>query len=239
MARRARIRAVDARKFVEELVTGRGRMFDIAEEYPWLVEESQHALANKCRNPVPCFRAVTIPEDELLRKEQVVSTSLRPTYALLLAREAPGIVFTKDKTLSLKHVTLRYDVSIDDVLLYVPCVIDWVTREQPNVIRRMNVEMRYGEDVWKGIEVFNEVIDRREEEVIADVSELEPEALFWPSHVSGLRDLHVAIAVASGRYEGPEEQMRGHGYMDPSAAAKHIEQVAEMAADWVEGACVR
>lgn len=237
MGRRAKIRAVDARKVVEELVTARGRMLDIAEEYPWLIEESQQALADKCRNPVPCFRALTIPKDESLRREQVVSTTLRPAYALRLATDAPGLVFARDKTIELQNTTLRYDVPVEDTLLYVPSVIDWILREQPNVVRRMNVEMRGG-DVWKGIDVVNEIVDRREEEVIADVSGVEPEALVWPSHVSGRRDLHVALSVAMGRYRGPEPEMRGHAYMDPQSVAEHIKQVADMAADWVEGACV-
>lgn len=238
MARRARIRAVDARKVVEELVTGRGRMLDIAEEYPWLIEESQQVLEEKCRNPVPCFRSLTIPKGENVRREQVVSTTLRPAYALRLATDAPGLVFARDKTIELQNVTLRYDVPVDDTLLYVPLLLDWVLSEQPNVVRRMNVEMRGGE-VWKGIDVIREIEERQEEELLADVSGVEPEALVWPAHVSGRRDLHVALSVAQGRYRGPEAEMHGHGYMDPDAVARHIEQVAEMAADWVEGACVR
>lgn len=180
-----RISAKDARLLVEDLETGRGRAKEVAMRNPWLIEMSQEVLAERCgRRVFPVFRSLVTAEGDGLQGEGVVSTTLRPRYALKLACDAPAMVFTSHTTLKMEPSLLRYEVAPERVALYMPLVTKMLREQRGSLLRTMAIETRWGERM-KGIEVIEAVERLDEEEVIVDVEGLTPRRLAVPQHVAG------------------------------------------------------
>jgi hypothetical protein len=207
------ISAADARLFVEELETGRGRLAQLAERYPALREESQRVLATMCGSPVlPLFRHIQLRNDEptKIRPEQVTSLTASPQYALGLAIDAPGMVMTSEAFISMVPALMRYDVPVERVLLYVPVVADDLTRERTAALGRMKIRTRRGGSMT-GTEIVREVLRRKEHEVVADVSGLSPsvvefsrtediyQALYWLRGEARTGADAVRLAEGGGR----------------------------------------
>lgn len=152
MARRPVLTKTEIKHIAEELDTSRGYLPHLVKEKPWLIDMSRQYLCNLgfCGDKFPVFRSVALmhmavspgeyvaPHIQLqvdaasaLRPESVVSTSLNPsTVITIAAQQAEKMYFTggflRGGLITTKPVILRYDVTVDRVVLYIPALIAFI-----------------------------------------------------------------------------------------------------------------
>lgn len=203
---RPTITKTELRIIAEELDTSRGRLLGLVQAKPWLTDISRQYLCERLGlcDKFPVFRTVALmhlthpPEGEPpvsphiiaqveaakeLRPEQVVSTSLNPWTVLTIAiQQADKIYWTggmfSGGILRTKPIIVRYDVTLDRVVLFVPALIAFIRSIYPaEALAKTRYRNRW-EKLQRVTHVFHELEERQENEVITDVTGLSPTEVF-------------------------------------------------------------
>jgi hypothetical protein len=193
MPRAPRLTFADAKEFVADLETGRGRIAEVIARNPWLREECQQAARKALGGRFAVYRAVSPTEG--LRPDKVASTSLDPKVPISMLISAPGIIFTKgfgDGAVIPKKRLLRYDITPEQVVCWVPHVIETVKAALGSRINQ-SFEDRYGGRV-KMSKFLATHADQDEQEIVADLHGLKPKMI----NADGVGILYAASWLLRG-----------------------------------------
>ena len=201
--KRPPITKTELKLIAQELDTSHGYLPQLVQSKPWLVDLSrQHLCTLGLCNTFPVFRTIglmhlAVPQGETvaphilaqveaskeLRPEQIVSTSLNPHVTLSIASEqADHLYFTggmfRGGMLTTRPVIVRYDITPDRVILFVPALIAFVrSLYSTDELKKTRYRNRHGY-LHNIPHIFRELEARQENEVIADVTGLKPTAVF-------------------------------------------------------------
>jgi hypothetical protein len=222
----------DAMLVLREIETGRGGIAELAEKNPYLRDLSQDWIRDNIGEKVPLFRAVGVPEGETFREEGIVSGTTDWGVALRLAQDFPTI-FSKDKTIHVNPHLVRYDIPVDRVLAYVPALVDMAVKTlgKEFVDKKRIVGRRY-----YSLISLHDVVEagQTEKEVVADVSDIDPQVLKFSNNVTGRKMLAMVRDVGTGKYENPEQyldftQKHSSSFYTPSGRAEMLQRVGDQA----------
>lgn len=166
-----RITKKDAILILREIETGHGGIADLATQKPFITSISQEWLSRNIGNSFPVFRSVA-PVGKL-KQETIVSTTINPKIAINLLDDVP-IFLTHSKTIIPKRNLLRYDITLDNVIAYVPALIGTAEIVLGNVDNKKLRSLRSDEMI-----PYQHIIQTGydEKEVICNVSALTPISL--------------------------------------------------------------
>lgn len=204
MARRPALTKTELRLIAQELDTSHGLLLQLVQTKPWLTDISRQYLCGRMGlcNEFPVFRTVALMElcvppgetvsshvqaqveaSSVLRPEHVVSTSLNPWTVLTIAlQQADKIYWTSGMfsggMIRTKPVIVRYEITLDRVVLFVPALISYIRSVYPpEELEKTRYRNRWGE-LRHVRHVFSVVEQQEENEVIADVTGLSPADVF-------------------------------------------------------------
>ena len=208
MAEIERLSLADVRYLASQLrhKTGLG-LPALLEKHPWIKDYSQETVREIYGDRFRVWRYLTVTEGKEIRPEGVVPTTGNPAWALYEIAVAPqaywkGPVFASE-FVELEHAMLRYEITPERVLVYVPAIIHIAMDTFGETLRK-----------WKSIpgmslnKVFTRILyENQEEEIVADVSGLTPEIMDF--RVRGNRqwwwDKSLVQDVVRERAPSPEE----------------------------------
>ena len=185
----------DAKEIVTDLEHSKGRVKDVAARNSWLVQMCQQAIREKFGENFSVYRGVILLDNQELKNDSVASTSLSIEVVLHILGNKEGIYWTGShmghRYMQLhqtnKMVFLHYRMTPDRVVLWIPYILPII---RAAVGKRINhgVENRYGgkykiEQILQWIEKWNE------QEVVANLSGLQPKVLPFDSNVIGKEKL--------------------------------------------------
>lgn len=200
----ARLSMANAIDIVREIETGRGGIAELVGRKPALTEMSQEKLRAEYGDVVPLFRAITVPEGKEIRDEGIVSTSTDWNVAFHMGRDHAGVVMTRDSFLTMRTVLLRYDTPIERCLADVNMLLEMVV-DSLGGFERIGSQRIRGRRSGDGIEVSHIIQEGlKEDEVIADVSGIEPVILDFDRK----KELDMVRGMGAGEFDSPDEYMQ-------------------------------
>lgn len=198
----------DAIEIVREIETGRGGIGDLAKRKPGIATLSQDNLRAKFGDTVPLFRVLGIPEDKEFRPETIVSTTTNWEVARAMGNSQPGVIMSPDKFTSINMVLVRYDTPVSQCLADVNMLLEMVVGQFGGyeAIGNKGIKgRRSGETVPISL-IIEEGL--KEEEVIADVTGLEPTVVLkFKSHINGRREVDMIHGIANNKYSSSDEYL--------------------------------
>ncbi|RLD65623.1 MAG: hypothetical protein DRI98_14550, partial [Bacteroidetes bacterium] len=201
---RDRLSMADAISIVREIETGRGGIAELMEKKPALKEMSQAKLRGEYGDVVPLFRVISVPEGKEIRDEGIVSTSTDWNVAFHMGRNHAGVVMTRDSFLTMRTVLLRYDTPVEQCLADVGMLLEMVL-ESLGGHEKIGGQRIKGRRSGEGIEVSHVIQEgMKEDEVIADVSGIEPVVLDFDRK----KELDMVRGMGAGEFDSPDEYMQ-------------------------------
>jgi len=192
---KGRLSKADAMLILREIETGRGGIARLAQKKPFITDISQEYLRRELGDPIALFRTLRVTDPKGLRTENIVSASTNWHVAFQLARDTP-VYMASEEFIAPKVYMLRYTVPINRVLAYVPALVEHaVSALGPDAIKK-HIHDRFGDPL-----PISTIIETgmEEEEVIADVSRIKPQAMQFGRTVTELGRLHLMPYLATGK----------------------------------------
>lgn len=212
IARAERLTKTEALTVFREIETGRGGIAALAVKKPFIRRLSRDALAD--RGPVlRLFRAVAV-YDGSRRPDAIVSTTLDWRVAHRIGSDFP-LLIGGDTQPPRIHL-LRYDVSADRIVAYLPLLVNLALQALGTGAATGTIPTRDGDRVS-----LRHCVDfaRREQEVVADLSDLRPEVLSFESHAKGKDFYHSLDDIETGTFRTGRQYLdsrRGFGTLHGS-----------------------
>lgn len=188
-AKPARLSFGDAKQIVADLDTGRGRIADVARRNPWLREMCVATAKRELGQRIIVYRAISVTDQ--LRPDAIASTTLDPKVAVSILMDAPGMIWHGNKTILPTRTLLRYEISPEDVVVWVPAILPAV-RDVIGARGNHTVEDRYGERI-RIADVLSKHASLDEKEIVADLSARTPTSLPLTPDSNGNAKLWAAL----------------------------------------------
>ena len=191
----------DAIDIVREIETGRGGIAELMKKKPALMEMSQAKLRSEHGDVVPLFRVLSVPEGNEIRDESIVSTSTDWQVAFHMGRNHAGVVMTPTAFMTMRTVLLRYDTPVEQCLADVNMLLEMVVSALGGFERIGNQNIRGRSGPIAVAHIIKEGM--KEDEVIADVSGIEPVVLDFDRK----NELEMIQGMDAGEFDSPDEYM--------------------------------
>lgn len=187
----------DAMLVLREIETGRGGVAELARKKPFISQQAQAWLSQHHGTTLKLFRAVAVTDKSELQSETVVSTTTNWEIAFHMAKDFPVIFGQKEFITNRPHL-LRYDVSINRVLAYVPLLVDQCMELLGDVGDQKITSSRSFDRI-----PVSHIIQtgKTEEEVIVNVSGITPRVISFEQNTNGRRWMQVFQHVVDGDYK--------------------------------------
>lgn len=210
MAQIGKLPLKDVRYLADQLIHSYGGLAELAQKHPWIKEYSQEVVREVYGDEFNAWRYITLRGKTKIEPEKIVSLTGNPAWIFYATSTAPGMYWatdplTRENTMiAVEHAILKYRLPVERVIFYVPAIIDvaidtfgdslgkWIVRPE----RRSPMSIR---------KVFNTILDDREEEIVADVTGLEPEVIdFREKEDNWWWNKHLAADIAGDRVDDVE-----------------------------------
>lgn len=187
---------------------------------PEVIERSQKALSEMgYGETVPMFRIVKLTDNASLKPESLVSATLDPKLLENNFRFLSSGKFGREGVTD--YQLLRYDVPKDRVAAYLPALSGDITTAVNTKVKKKG----FGQDAAKGYETVSDPaahaksLIKLQDEVLADVSGIEPKVLMKPQgnpqNLLSMDAAQVSFPVASGRVSKFQDLPESMQYMSP------------------------
>ncbi len=227
-APRETLSRADVLEIARDLDYSKGRILDLAESKPWISRISTEAVEERAGAAPRVYRTVMVPEGASIERERVANTTLNPVAAVKLSLELPGVVYRPGKVEIREPWILRYEIRSENVIAYVPALIELAQKAFPDgQLRAMKFKTQRGASTSVE-DTFLEVLERGEEEILAGVSGIRPEILNFGSRHEAI----FAQDVLTGRFRGGRATVDEYrremmmAFPDPEEAAREYDRLA-------------
>lgn len=181
MAEIKRLSLADVRYLASQLrhKTGLGLPV-LLEKHPWIKDYSQEVVQEIYGDAFPVWRYLTVTKDQKIDPEGIVPTTGNPIWALGEIYSAAGAYWKgpafASEFVTLEHAMLRYEITPERVVVYVPAVIHIAMDTFGETLQKWKATHgEYGMSLEK---VFTKILyENQEEEIVADLSGLTPEVM--------------------------------------------------------------
>jgi GNAT superfamily N-acetyltransferase len=218
----------DVLEIARDLDYSKGRILDLAESKPWISRISRQAVEERTGAAPRVYRTVMVPEGASIERERVANATMNPVAAVKLSLELPGIVYRPGQVEIREPWILRYEIRPENVIAYVPALIDLAQKAFPDgQLRAMRFKTQRGSSMSVE-DAFLEVLERGEDEILAEVSGIRPEILNFGSRHEAI----FAQDVLTGRFRSGRVMMEEYkrdmmmAFPDPEEAAREYDRLA-------------
>lgn len=201
----------DVRYLAQQLVHSYGGLAGLAKKHPWIKDYSQEVVREIYGDEFSVWRYLTVKDKQKIEPEKTVSLTANPSWIFHAIATAPGAYLSVSpisrgtSMVMVNHAILKYKLSPDRVIFYVPAIIDVALDMFRDSLNKW-IARPHKEYPMSIAKVFRRIMEDREEEIVADVTGLKPEVIdFRDKEDNWWWDKHLVGDIAGGRMEPVEK----------------------------------
>jgi hypothetical protein len=197
---KSRISLPEAKAILADIETGKGRIAEIVQKKPYLKEMSVNLVRQLHGGNIAVYRALSLQNQSDMREDKIASTTTSFDIGFNMANNSPGLIFTPTGDHSRSPMLLKYNITLDNVVAYVPALASHALDVLSN--RISHIRDRRG-DKLPISEIRNTA--EQEKEIIADLSGVKPNQFPMDHSMDGTIWSGLLKDVHDGNYQNPDQ----------------------------------